>query len=169
MSARRLCIAALTIPMITMSLGCMSVRPIPLASAPLPSDRMMAIGKTFERQGRFAEAQNAYQQVLEQDPVSPAAERLLAVVAAADVRNAQHLPVERLITVGEFYERHGNVTLAQAVYKQILNRQPDYEPARKRIEAIAAHEKLAGSANVKLRTTDKRELSPAVAALNSQP
>ncbi len=170
MSARRLCIAALAIPVITMSLSCMSGRPIPMAAEPLPSDRMMAIGQTFERQGRFAEARYVYQQVLEQDPVSPAAERLLAVVAAADVTNAQNLPVERLMSVGEFYERHGNVSLAHGVYKQILRRQPDFEPARERIKAIAAHEEhLAGQADLKSgRPAGKRELSPLVsAALNS--
>lgn len=136
----RLCISTLLLPVVISILsGCTTGRLVPIASQPLTQDRMMAIGETFERQGRFAQAQSVYQQILEQDPVSPAAERLLAVIAAADVINARDLPVERLMSVGEFYERHGNVTLAQGIYTQILDRQPDFSPARERLEVIAAH------------------------------
>lgn len=139
MSAPKWRIVLLVVPVMTLSLSCTAGGPI-LVSGSIPSDRMMAIGQTFERQGRFSEAQYVYQRVLDQDPVSPAAERLLAVIAAADVTEAQNLPVERLMSVGKFYERHGDVALAQGVYNQILHREPDFRPARERLESIAAHQ-----------------------------
>jgi len=132
-------IALLVVPVMTMSLGCTAGRPI-LVGDSVPADRMMAIGQTFERQGRFSEAQYVYQQILDQDPISPAAERLLAVIAASDVTEAQDLPVERLMSVGQFYERHGDIGLAQGVYSQILHRDPEYRPARARLDSIAAHQ-----------------------------
>jgi hypothetical protein len=107
---------------------------------------MMAIGQTFERQGRFDQAQYVYQRVLEQDPASPAAERLIAVVAAADVTNAQNLPVERLMKVGEFYERNGDLSLAQGIYNQVLHRQPGFAPAAERVRVIAEHQQQLISA-----------------------
>lgn len=139
MSAPRLYFFAL-LPVIAMSLGCASGS-LYLETRPLSLDRMMGIGQTFERQGRFTEAQYVYQQILAQDPTSPAAERLLAVIAAAEIADAQNLPVERLMTVGEFYERQGDILLAQGVYNQIVHREPDFQPARKRLEAIIAHQR----------------------------
>ena len=139
MLAPRIRVVVFTMPMILISVGCASTFLTPMTTLPLSTDRMMAIGQTFERQGRFSEAQDVYQEILAEDPVSPAAERLLAVIAAADVTNAQNLPVEHLMNVGEFYERNGNINLAQGVYRQILLRQPDFDPARNRLNSIAAH------------------------------
>lgn len=144
MSAPNWRIVLLVVPVMTVSLSCTAGRPI-LVSGAIPSERMMAIGQTFERQGRFADAQYVYQQVLDQDPVSPAAERLLAVIAAADVTQAQNLPLERLMSVGQFYERHGDIALAQGVYNQILHRDPDFRPARHRLESIVAHQGGTGA------------------------
>lgn len=161
MSAPNWRIVLLVVPVMTMSLSCTAGRPI-LVSGDIPSDRMMAIGQTFERQGRFAEAQYVYQQVLDQDPISPAAERLLAVIAAADVTQAQNLPVERLMSVGQFYERHGDIALAEGVYHQILHRDPGFRPAKDRLESIAAHQGVSVSQVTPRRV--QQHQSPAVAA-----
>lgn len=139
MTTSRLFVIVLA-PMIAMGCASGPAGHVNSMDVPMSVDRMMVIGNTFEQQGRFREAQNVYQQVLERDPASPAAERLLAVIAAAEVTNAQSLPIERMMAVGEFYERHGEIAIAQGVYTQLLERDPEYEPAFERLKAIADHE-----------------------------
>lgn len=76
-------ISVASVPILLVSAGCsLGPRPFSTARRGLPPERLMAMARTFERQGHYAQAKNAYLQVLASQPDYPDARQSLDTLIA---------------------------------------------------------------------------------------
>src|SRR5258708_3684197 len=76
-------ISVVSIPILLVSAGC-SVGPKQFSTArrALPPERLMAMARTFERQGHYSQAKTAYLQILASQPDYPDARQCLDTLIA---------------------------------------------------------------------------------------
>lgn len=162
-------ISVVSVPILLVSAGC-SVGPRQFSSAKraIPPERLMAMARTFERQGHYAQAKTAYLQILASQPDYPEARQNL------DTLLANEGSPERLKSLNNSRDPRQQI-IAKAKTAEFEARElalREKEASLREKEAslkIAAAESRSGTTKVRHETTERPRIRHVESAATTEP